>query len=121
MKLNVKAFSVACALLWGIGMFLMTWWVMAFEGATHEMTIFGHLYRGYNISAAGSIIGLVWGFADGLVGGAVFAWLYNAISKNVINASKVTGEVELDSGKGWDSAREIEAITNRAESKTRVG
>jgi hypothetical protein len=25
---------------------------------------------------------LVWGLADGLVGGAVFAWLYNVIAGN---------------------------------------
>jgi hypothetical protein len=86
MKLNVKAFALACGLIWGIGLFLLTWWVIAFEGATHEMTLIGHIYRGYNISAAGSFIGMVWGFVDGLIGGAVLAWLYNALAKRPINA-----------------------------------
>jgi hypothetical protein len=89
MKINVKAFSLACGLIWGFGLFLMTWWVIAFEGVTHEVTLIGHLYRGYDISPAGSVIGLVWGFADGLIGGAIFAWLYNLILKGATATSTV--------------------------------
>jgi hypothetical protein len=29
----------------------------------------------------GSLIGLVWGFVDGLVCGFVFSWLYNKLAK----------------------------------------
>ena len=42
-----------------------------------EVPFIGHLYRGYSISPSGSVIGLVWGFVDALIGGAIFAWLYN--------------------------------------------
>lgn len=80
MKLNVKAFGLACGLIWGLGLFFLTWWVIAFEGATQQITMIGHLYRGYRISPMGSIIGLVWGFFDALIGGAVFAWLYNLLT-----------------------------------------
>ena len=81
MKLNIKAFALTFALWWGFGLFFITWWIMAFEGATGEVTLIGHLYRGYNISPMGSIIGLLWAFFDGLIGGAIFAWLYNVLSK----------------------------------------
>ena len=77
MKLNLKAAALAGGLIWGLGLFFMTWWIIAFEGQTGEQTIIGLVYRGYNISAMGSLIGLVWGFVDGLIGGFVFAWLYN--------------------------------------------
>jgi hypothetical protein len=80
MKLNVKAFALACAILWGFGLFLLTWWIIAFYGATGEVTLIGRLYRGYTISPIGSLIGLVWGFVDALVGGAIFAWLYNRLA-----------------------------------------
>jgi len=80
MKLNVKAFALTCALIWGIGLFLITWWIILFDGATGDVTFLGRVYRGYNISAAGSIVGLVWAFVDGLIGGAIFAWLYNLIT-----------------------------------------
>ena len=81
MKLNVKAFALTFGLWWGFGLFFLTWWIMAFEGATGEVTLIGHLYRGYNISPMGSIIGLLWAFVDGLIGGAIFAWLYNLLSE----------------------------------------
>lgn len=80
MKLNVKAFALACGLLWAFGVLCITWWIIAFDGVTREPTLIGRLYRGYNISPVGSVIGLVWGFFDGLIGGAIFAWLYNLIA-----------------------------------------
>lgn len=80
MKLNVKAFALACSLLWGLGLFLFTWWVIAFDGATGEATLIGRLYRGYTISPLGSLIGLGWALGDGLIGGALFAWLYNCLA-----------------------------------------
>jgi hypothetical protein len=67
-------------LVWGIGVFFLTWWIMAFEGPTHDPTIIGHVYRGYAVSPFGSVIGLAWAFADGLIGGALFAWLYNLLT-----------------------------------------
>lgn len=80
MKLNIKAFGLACGLIWGLGLFVLTWWVMVFDGATGEVTLIGLVYRGYSISPVGSFIGLVWGFVDGLVGGLIFSWLYNFLS-----------------------------------------
>jgi hypothetical protein len=80
MKLNVRAFAVTCALCWGLGLFLVTWWMIAFDGATGQITLIGKIYRGYNISPLGSVVGLMWGLVDGLISGAIFAWLYNMIS-----------------------------------------
>jgi len=80
MKLNIKAFAITCGLMWGIGLFGLTWWVIAFEGRTGDLMLIGHLYRGYNVSPLGSVIGLVWGFFDALIGGAIFAWLYNKLT-----------------------------------------
>ena len=90
MKLNVKAFALTFALWWGLGLFFLTWWIIAFDGATGEITMIGHLYRGYTISPLGSVIGLVWAFFDGLIGGALFAWLYNLLAKR--RDDKKTGE-----------------------------
>jgi len=79
MKLDIKAFALTCGLVWGCGLFFLTWWIIAFDGVTGDITLIGHIYRGYSISPLGSVIGLIWGLADGAVGGLVFAWLYNAI------------------------------------------
>ena len=80
MRLNVKAFGLTCGILCGLGLFVITWWIIAFEGVTGDLTFIGRLYRGYSISPAGSFIGLVWGLVDGLVGGVIFAWLYNMLA-----------------------------------------
>ncbi|MDO9578644.1 MAG: bacteriophage holin [Candidatus Cloacimonadales bacterium] len=77
MKLNMKAFGLTCGLLWGLGLMFLTWWIILFDGSTHAVTFIGRIYRGYNISFAGSLFGLLWGFFDALIGGVIFAWLYN--------------------------------------------
>jgi hypothetical protein len=80
MKFDVKAFALTCGLIWGLGLFFLTWWIIAFDGPTGEVTLIGRLYRGYTISAIGSLVGMIWGFFDGLIGGALFAWLYNLLA-----------------------------------------
>jgi len=81
MKLNVKAFALTCGLIGGFGVFCLTWWVIVFDGASGATTWLSHIYRGYSLSAVGSIIGLVWGLIDGIIGGAIFAWLYNLLDE----------------------------------------
>jgi len=80
MKLNVQAFALSCGIIWGVGLFLLTWWIILFGGTPDEFAFIGRIYLGYSISPVGSIIGLLWAFADGLIGGAIFAWLYNRIA-----------------------------------------
>lgn len=77
MKLSVCAFALTCGILWGLGVFCLAWWVMAFDGATHDPMMLGHIYRGFNISPLGSIIGLAWGLVDGFVSGLILAVVYN--------------------------------------------
>ncbi|MEK6707078.1 MAG: bacteriophage holin [Bdellovibrionota bacterium] len=77
MKINIKALTFAVAFFWGVGVFLITWWVILFDGATGEPTWLASMYRGYNISPSGSIIGLLWGLADGALSGLILGWLYN--------------------------------------------
>lgn len=63
-QLDVNAFALAAALLWGLGLFASTWWVIAFDGAAGEPTLIARLYRGYSVSAGGSVIGLLWVFGE---------------------------------------------------------
>ena len=87
MKLNVKAFALTCGIVWSLGLFALTWWIIAFDGITHDVTFIGRIYRGYNISPVGSVVGLVWGFFDALIGGAITAWLYNLFTGRFENKS----------------------------------
>ena len=85
MKLNVKAFALTCGVVWGLGLFLLIWWIILFEGPTGEITTIGRIYRGFNISPVGSLIGLIWALIDGAIGGAIFAWLYNLVAARIPN------------------------------------
>lgn len=80
MKIDVKAFALTCGSIAGAFLFLLTWWLIDFEGITNDPLFIGRVYRGYNLSPLGSLIGFCWAFVDGLIGGAIFAWLYNWLS-----------------------------------------
>lgn len=77
MRLNVLAFALTCSLMWGFGIFLCAWWIMAFDGQGVDPGVLAHVYRGFSITPSGSLIGLIWALPDGFFGGLVFAWLYN--------------------------------------------
>lgn len=79
MKLDVRAFAIAAALVWGLAVFLLTWWLIFLDGSTGEIPEIGRVYLGYNISPLGSIVGLGWAVFDGFIGGAVLAWIYNQV------------------------------------------
>jgi hypothetical protein len=79
MRLNVRAFALACGLLAGVGLFLLTWWIILLDGPSSDPTFLGRIYRGYEVTPVGSIFGLVWALVDGAIGGAILAWLYNVL------------------------------------------
>jgi len=88
MRLDIKAFALTCALVWGVGLFALTWWIIAFGGATGDVTFLGRVYLGYSISPLGSLVGLIWALVDGLIGGAIFAWLYNTLADRLTAGSE---------------------------------
>ncbi len=94
MRLNVWAFALACACLWGIGIFFLTWWVMAFEGSGASLPFIGQVYRGYRVTPFGSFIGLLWGFFDALIAGALLAWLYNIFAGHYRGPAGPSGPTE---------------------------
>jgi hypothetical protein len=81
MKLEVKAFALAGALLWGLGVFFITLWVVLLDGPSSDPSLLGRVYRGHTYTFVGACIGLLWGLVDGFLGGAILAWLYNRFSK----------------------------------------
>ena len=89
MKLDVKAFALTCAVVWGLGLPLLTWWIIALDGPSTGPTWLGHIYRGYNLTLAGSLLEGLWAFLDGLVGGTIFAWLYDLIAARVLTVHRM--------------------------------
>ena len=82
MRLNTVAMAVAFGILWGaclllVGVANMIWpsYGQAF------LQLCASIYPGYHPSTGvGSVVvGTIYAFVDGLVGGAIFGWLYNLI------------------------------------------
>ncbi|MGB8030537.1 MAG: hypothetical protein WCF30_12840 [Terracidiphilus sp.] len=84
MKFNVKALALACAVLWGAAVLLVAL-VNLICGAygQHFLEMLSSCYPGYH--AARTIVQVVivtlYAVADGLIGGAIFGWLYNWLAK----------------------------------------
>ena len=41
MQLNVKAFTLTFGVLWGVGLFFLTWWIILLEGASGDPSFIG--------------------------------------------------------------------------------
>ncbi len=80
MKLNIKALALASAILWGLGMLVMTLanLVSGSYGAQF-LQLMSSVYPGYHAtrSIGEVIVGTLYGAVDAFICGAVFAWLYN--------------------------------------------
>ncbi len=88
MKLNVPAFALAFGIWWGVGLFLLAWWVIWVVGPLGSPTFIERVYIGYEFTPVGSVIGFLWGFVDGLIGGAIVAWLYNLVAARLNSESE---------------------------------
>jgi hypothetical protein len=77
-KLSVKAFALACGITFAIYVVFIGW-TAAIGWGTGIVNGLSSLYIGYAPSFLGGIIGGVYAFVDGAIGGAIFALLYNAL------------------------------------------
>ncbi|MHC4784295.1 MAG: hypothetical protein ACYTE0_14825 [Planctomycetota bacterium] len=53
MRLNIKAFALACGLIWGLGLFCMAWWLILLEGNNPEPCLLNRVYPGYTMTPVG--------------------------------------------------------------------
>ncbi|OIO54399.1 hypothetical protein AUJ46_03645 [Candidatus Peregrinibacteria bacterium CG1_02_54_53] len=77
---NVKAFALACGIFWSVSLVLFGLITMQTGMGLSLVNMLSEMYLGYGPTFIGLIYGAVWGFLDGLVCGAIFAWLYNKIA-----------------------------------------
>ena len=78
-KLSVKGLALALGILWGFGA-LFSGIAATYGWGVEFVNMMGSFYIGFEPSIKGAFIGFAWAFGDGLVGGAVLAWLYNVLS-----------------------------------------
>lgn len=78
MDLNVKALALALGLSWSF-LILFTGWVSMFGWGTRFVEVMSSLYIGFAPTFFGGIIGAIWAFIDGAIGGAIVALVYNRV------------------------------------------
>jgi len=81
--INVRSFALTTGIFGSFSMFFIAWWLILIGAAEGPTTLFERLYMGYSFTPLGSVVGAVWGFVDWGIGGAIFAWLYNWLSKKL--------------------------------------
>ena len=77
MRLKVRALALAGGIAWGLVIFLLTYWFLIFGYEGETLARLSNVYLGYSVTWYGAFVGLIWGFVDGFIGGALLAWLYN--------------------------------------------
>lgn len=83
MKFEVKALALSCAILWGGAVFLVALANLVCGYGQRFLEILASGYPGYHAtrSIGELVLVTVYAFFDGLIGGAIFAWLYNRMAK----------------------------------------
>lgn len=79
-KINVKAFTLAWGISFGV-YFLFIGWAASFGWGVKIVQDVSSLYIGYAPTFLGGIIGGIWAFFDGAIGGLIIALIYNALIK----------------------------------------
>lgn len=88
MKLNVWSFGLASGITLGVGILLLTLWFVITPHEGHTLSKLHSVYLGYSVTWGGAFIGLLWGFVEGLIGGALLAGLYNLFSPGTSQKSQ---------------------------------
>jgi hypothetical protein len=84
MKFNIKALAIACAILWGGAVLVVALVNLICVGyAQRFLELLASFYPGYHAtrSIGEVILVTLYAIADGLIGGAVFGWLYNRLAR----------------------------------------
>jgi protoporphyrinogen oxidase len=80
-KLDRRAFGIAVGSVAGITLWLATIFLVLKNGSPlgPHLALLGQYFPGYHVTVAGSLVGLVYGFAAGFLVGASFAFIRNAV------------------------------------------
>ncbi|MFI5322084.1 MAG: hypothetical protein ACHQ6U_00825 [Thermodesulfobacteriota bacterium] len=86
--LNAKTLGLILGIIFGLVIFIATNWLVLKGPQPNEsgqyvlgphLQLLSQFFIGYRVSFFGSIIGFIYGFAAGTIGGALIGWVYNRI------------------------------------------
>jgi hypothetical protein len=82
MKLSTRAMTISAGLVWAFAMLLAgLGHLLRPSFGTGFLTAMSSLYPGFHVARTGVsvLIGVLWGFVDGAIGGFIFARLYDLV------------------------------------------
>jgi hypothetical protein len=90
MRLDVTALALTAGLLWGAVMLVVTGANLVWPGYGRAfLELVASIYPGYRPGDGlrSVIVGTLHAIADGAIGGAVFAWIYNLFARRRAGAA----------------------------------
>lgn len=85
-KLKTDALALVCAMIGGIGLWIMTVWLII-KGGPHSgehLQLLSNYFIGYSVTWVGSVLG----FFYGALTGGVTGWMVGTIYNKVVNLSR---------------------------------
>lgn len=81
-ELQASVLAFAGAVLGGLGLFIMTVWLVIKGGDTvgPHLGLLGQYFPGYSVSWGGAFLGLFYGALAGGLAGAAVGWIYNFVA-----------------------------------------
>lgn len=77
MRLQTRAFAIACGHVAGIAVFALTILLLVPDLASSDVPVLTAVLFGYSVSLPGAFIGAMWAWVYGFIGGAGIAFAYN--------------------------------------------
>jgi len=77
--MNTKRVAYTCGIFWALSIGLFGIASGVFGMGAPLVHLLGSFYLGYDNTFLGIILGMIWAAVDGVIGGYIFAWLYNKL------------------------------------------
>ena len=80
-RIKADALAVVCAVIGGLGLFVMTVWLVIKDGpqAGQHLQLLSNYFIGYSVTWPGAFVGLLYGAMTGGVVGWVIGRVYNGV------------------------------------------
>lgn len=81
-RIQAGVLAFACGLIAGLGLFLMTVWLLLEDGPQvgSHLQLLSNYFIGYSVTWAGSFVGLFYGSLTGAILGWAIGFIYNKVA-----------------------------------------
>ena len=77
MKLDALRLGTAFGIVWAVGVIVLTLGARFYGWGGAAVDVLASVYVGYATTGTGMVIGALWGYAYGFIGGFLVGWVYN--------------------------------------------